>query len=98
MDDADWRAALRAEQVAGDYYPYRPQDLNEDAVRLLRAAELLRESAADRVMGDACDIAAFARLLDAVGQVRLRAAHVDDAILDAALNAALEILERGPVP
>jgi hypothetical protein len=98
VDDADLTAALLAERIAGDYYPHRPQEVAEDAVRLVRAARLLRDGAPDHVTGGASDGAAVARLLDAVGQARLRSACVDEAILDAALGVAAGILARRPAP
>jgi hypothetical protein len=98
VDDADLTAALLAERIAGDYYPDRPQDVGEDAVRLVGAARLLRDGARDHETGGASDGAAVARLLDAVGQARLRTVCVNGAILDAALGVAAEILEHGPAP
>jgi hypothetical protein len=97
VNDHELDAAVRAEQVAGDYYPHRPQHVNTDAAHLRRAAAILREGAPDDASRGTSDVLALARLLDAVGEARLRGPYVDATILDTALTISDALLERGSV-
>lgn len=89
----DVEAVRRAEAIAGDYHPSRPEHPDPDASRLHEAADLLRAGPAadDHAVRLAC-----AHLLIEVARCRRAGEHVAPAVTEAVDAIAVGTIEPPP--